>query len=281
MGKYATNYIAELLLVLLGIFISIASFFFDSIPNYAAWSVSIYTAIISLSVLIIKQHQFKLAEKLNNDLYKKLGEHLEILSIISSLKGIQSEHATNIMEKTLASLREIASGKIHLDQPTYYANIDACILNALPRSEVYAVNIMDIEKSDSDSRQNKYLNDNISAAARGVIINRIYILNKESTLSAINNGKATHLSSQIDSKNINVNVVWDTLVKNFGDIDGSVRFEKPEERLYIDYTDRANPSEVSHADLILDEKEIERIKNQYKNLISYSFEPKSLNDLKD
>lgn len=183
------NHIPELTFAGIVILIS----FFPSELNKLgndAWLISICATLISINTLIIKHHQQEIFSN-------------KISKIISGLTGISFEYANNLLKYTVNELENIQNGEITINESTYYTNINNYL--KCTKSNVCAVFNENPILWSEDTRQSKYLEENKKALNNGVIITRIFIVDKSliKTKEIFDN-----IREQINLKNLKIYIVW-------------------------------------------------------------------------
>ena len=142
-----------------------------------------------------------------------------------------------------------------------------------------AISCLNSLRWSKDPRQEKYLNENKLAADRGVVIHRIFVLNKETLRQNEAKEIKANIREQIKHKGIKVDVVWSESLSGFGEVEDWVYFSSPKKRLYIDYPDNSNRTHISHADLIYKEEIIDDKINDFRRLLSYVITENDINSI--
>ncbi len=150
--------------------------------------------------------------------------------------------------------------------------------NISKNSKVIAINTIDSLRWIKDSNQTKYFDENIKAAKRGVKIHRIFLVEKESLkdIERINN-----IKQHMQEKNINIDIIIIEELRGFkSELEDIVIFDCPQERrLYIDYPDSSNRTNILYANLFICPEQIKIRYDIYKKLLNYTLPNKTLNKL--
>jgi hypothetical protein len=218
-------------------------------------------------------------ENKKNEILSFLDPSIKLLSHISKMEGMPRVIALEILKETCEKLENISKGIIRLDQSTYYADIEECMKTATPGSEVQAINSLDSLRWSKNPRQARYLEANKKAASRGVKIHRIFVLRKSSLNDEGAEKKIENIREQLLQPGIEVDVVWLEQLNGFGLIEDWVYFSHPEPKLYVDYADQADRTQVVHADLYIVNNDIERKKGGFRKLIAHAIDEKERNSV--
>jgi len=266
------NHALEIGFAVVAIILSVILYKFTSIiKGEVALVIGICATIVSIGIAIIKNHSSKVGNRLIDEFESRIGKYNDIFLHLSGLEGVALTHARKHIDDTAAKLKDIKEGKILLDQETYYDEIIECMRKAKTKSTIYAVNLIDSLRWSNDANQRRYLDENIKAAKRGVNIHRIFVIEKSNLSKDGGEERIENIKVHKDTENITLDIVWSEELTGFkSEIDDLVIFENPERRLYIDYPDPSNRTNVSHAFLYYFEDAVDnkfKIFNKLKNYV--------------
>ena len=271
------EYTLEILLAFIAIGLSVFLDFKD-VSNTTEFIVTAFVVLVSASIAIIKEHISKTSEKAILSLRNEISKYIKTTQYLAELDGVAYSHAKNNMDEAMQKIREIKEGKIFLEQETYYEHLNDCMKTISKGSEIIAINSIDSIRWSNDSNQIRYFEENIKAAERGVKIHRIFIISKENLKDS---ERMNNIKLHINQKNIEVDiVVSDELIGFKSELEDIVIFNcSSEKRLYIDYPDNSNRTNILYAYLFLSQREIENRIKVYKKLQNYAIPKSKLNKL--
>ena len=271
------EYTLEILLAFIAIVLSVFLDFKD-VSNTTEFIVTAFVVLVSASIAIIKEHISKTSEKAILSLRNEISKYIKTTQYLADLDGVAYSHAKNNMDEAMQKIREIKEGKIFLEQETYYEHLNDCMKTISKGSEIIAINSIDSIRWSNDSNQIRYFEENIKAAERGVKIHRIFIISKENLKDS---ERMNNIKLHINQKNIEVDiVVSDELIGFKSELEDIVIFNcSSEKRLYIDYPDNSNRTNILYAYLFLSQREIENRIKVYKKLQNYAIPKSKLNEL--
>ena len=271
------EYTLEILLAFIAIVLSVFLDFKD-VSNTTEFIVTAFVVLVSASIAITKEHISKTSEKAILSLRNEISKYIKTTQYLADLDGVAYNHAKNNMDEAIQKIREIKEGKIFLEQETYYEHLNDCMKTISKGSEIIAINSIDSIRWSNDSNQIRYFEENIKAAERGVKIHRIFIISKENLKDS---ERMNNIKLHINQKNIEVDiVVSDELIGFKSELEDIVIFNcSSEKRLYIDYPDNSNRTNILYAYLFLSQREIENRIKVYKKLQNYAIPKSKLNKL--
>ena len=271
------EYTLEILLAFIAIVLSVF-LDFKGVSNTTEFIVTAFVVLVSASIAITKEHISKTSEKAILSLRNEISKYIKTTQYLADLDGVAYNHAKNNMDEAIQKIREIKEGKIFLEQETYYEHLNDCMKTISKGSEIIAINSIDSIRWSNDSNQIRYFEENIKAAERGVKIHRIFIISKENLKDS---ERMNNIKLHINQKNIEVDiVVSDELIGFKSELEDIVIFNcSSEKRLYIDYPDNSNRTNILYAYLFLSQREIQNRINVYKKLQNYAIPKNRLNKL--
>ena len=248
------------------------------IPGSAAEIIDVITATLAISVAILKDHFSRETEALryHNQL---LGcRTAEVSSILEGLSGPELDHAMQIVDSSLDSLRLIPQGTLRLDPSRYYSALSRRLNDLKKGAHVFAVSSMPIERWESDPRQLHYFQENVAASRRGVSINRVFIIDRHNLTDAHVN-RARHIVLQQRAERIAVFVVWRDTIRHDPELfDDFVLFEE-DNIVFTDEHEKVDPTRVAAGYQVTNSKRVEGYRNAVKSLIgTYSVDEASLEE---
>lgn len=248
------------------------------IPASTTIIINVITLTLSISVAIVKDHFSSETEALRYRNHLIGCKTAEVSSILEGLGGTDLEHALEIVDSSLDSLRLIPQGIVRLDPSKYYSALSRRLHDMKKGAHVFAVSSMPIERWDSDPRQLHYLQENFAASDRGVFINRVFIIdrhNAEETYAS----RARHIVAQQRTEDIEVFVVWrDTIRHDPTLFDDFVLFEEAN-IVFTDEHEKVDPTRVAAGYQVTNPKKVDSYRTSVKSLIeTYSIDQTSLDN---
>lgn len=143
---------------------------FIGVSDDVAWFAGIMSVLLPLSVATTKHYFTTVVHDVMQKHQAREGRAARVGTILEQLDGPQFLHAVKVVDSTLAKLEKIQQGRIHLNAAQYYHEIIRAMNSVPPGRYVHALNIIDELRWKHDPRQIKYLEANLSALSRGVII---------------------------------------------------------------------------------------------------------------
>lgn len=240
------------------------------VSSDVAWLAGIMSVLLGLTVAILKEHLSTTLEGLINQQLSVQAKLSKTVSLLSEMNGLPYEFGVQVMDKALHVLEQLRNGEIPLQSSEYFQRIVASMNEAPAGSVVYAVNCIDELRWVEDPREMHYLAENLEAAARGVKITRIFIVDRHRLMEPENSRRVEIIKIQVENENIEAHVVWrDTLVDENDRIKDWVFFSQPQPKLYIDYPDHVDGTRIAHAVLIVNAQIIEKYIEDFHVLMRY------------
>lgn len=277
--KKLKDYTLEIVLSLIAIVMNVR-LEFAGVTETTEFIVTAFVVLVSASIAIVKEHITKTSEKLMLSLKNEISKHIKTTQYLAELDGVAYNHAKNNMDEAIQKIKEIKEGKIFLEQEAYYEHLNDCMKTVDKGSKVIAINSIDSVRWSHDSNQIRYFEENIKAAERGVKIHRIFIISKENLKDS---QRINNIKLHVNQKNVEVDIVISEELIGFkSELEDIVIFDCPsEKRLYIDYPDNSNRTNILYAYLFLSQREIQNRIDVYKKLQNYAMPKYQLNQLCD
>ncbi len=264
MGSGFSKYRVEFSFALVGITLAALTPIFGGSAE-VAWLAGVLATILPAFVALIK-HDF--AELFVKDLLITQKQTAEICDILSDLSGEPLAFARQELSGCVTRLNKIKSGRIPLDEVTYFQMIIECMQQSPTDSRILAVNAIDERRWKEDPRQVNYYKANKLALNKGVKITRAFVVDKSKDQLA--QERLDVLYEQIRDERINAYVIWrEDLEKRSLAFDDWVIFEKPDKKMFIAHADKEDGIRVSSAELIYDSHEISHYENKFKVLSAF------------
>lgn len=266
MNKKINEYTLEIAIAFISILVSIILDINKQISPATALVIGMFSILLSISIAIIKEHISKVS---NNSLLKlenNISKYISVTQHLSDLDGIAYKHAKSTMDKTISTIKDIKEGKIFLEQEEYYRYLTECMQTVPSGSKVIAINIIDSMRWSKEPTQIKYFDENKKASQRGVKIHRIFIIEEK---SLEDKSRVDSIKQHIEEENIDVDIIFTKNLKGFTrPLEDMVLFNCEEgQRLYIDYSDNINRTNILYANLFICPEQINYSYETYKLLL--------------
>jgi prolyl-tRNA editing enzyme YbaK/EbsC (Cys-tRNA(Pro) deacylase) len=269
-GSAFGRYRVELAFALIGVALAAASPFFGGSVEIA-WLAGVLAAILPAFVALVKHDFSSFMEIFIKDALTTQRQTSEITEILSDLSGERLSFARQELSKCVTKLNKINSGRIPLDETTYFQMIIDCMEQSPPNSEVLAVNSIDERRWKEDPRQINYFRANKVALSKGVRITRAFVVDKNNITGQFGDERLNILLEQIQDKRIDVYVIWrEDLEKSNVQFEDWVFFKNPDKKLFLAHADAVDQIRVDNAEMIVDAQEISKYEAKFNLLKSFS-----------
>jgi hypothetical protein len=240
------------------------------ISKDVAWFAGIMSVLLALTVAVIKDHLSTIVEGLADHRISLHAKLSRTATLLSGLDGLPHQFGMALLDRAIRELEQIHTGTIPLDPSSYFHQLVGSIVDAPSGSVVLAVNCIDELRWTEDPREKKYLAENLKASARGVRIERLFIVDRRRLNETSGAGRIEVIRAQLENEQIDAHVVWrDTLLDENDLIKDWTLFLQPNRRLYLDFPDRVDGTRVAHATLVVSNDLIEQYINEFKILSTY------------
>ena len=242
------------------------------------WFAGIIVSVMGCMLVGIKTYLHKQKEDFTNSISKITTVFSENTgSMVSSMfdrlfimKEPELSYARKVISDASKKIEKISEGIISLTESEYFDKIISEI-EELPKGEtVLAVNIFDEKRFKHDEREKQYFNKNIEAVRnRNVIINRIFIYDN---MQVDTNARAERLAAikmNCDA-GIRTFIVYKSEIKGKENANelckDAVMFGDSSPHLYIDYPDIFDETRVAYGELITNNSDVNKFKENFTTL---------------
>jgi hypothetical protein len=217
----------------------------------AGLTIDLLTAVFAAGVAVLKHHFTKTAKALCEREETIRHPGLLITDRLAALDGELLSHARAALRHACEEIDEIGRGRVPLDPREYYRTLRVALESSRRGTNMYAVSSIDALRWREDRNQVLWLECNIAAVKRGVLIHRVFILKKDQMASSEGQVIMRLIEDQI-RKNIQVHAIWleDILHEDPRLRDDFVLFPEAE-RAFVDHHDPEEPMRIVSAELIL------------------------------
>lgn len=244
------------------------------ISTDVAWFAGITSVLLALTVAVLKEHLSLTIERLVDHRISINAKLSRTATLLSGIDGLAHQFGVSLLDGVIRDLEQIRLGTIPLDRSNYFQQLVNSMSEAPSKSVVLAVNCIDELRWLDDPRQTTYFEENVNASARGVRIQRLFIVDRKRLNDADGAGRIQIIKAQLEHKTIVAHVVWrDTLRFEDDIIKDWTLFSQPNERLYRDFPDRVDGTRVAHATLIVSPELIEKYREDFRALLNYKISP--------
>ncbi len=221
--------------------------------------IGILMPVIAIAVAMIRMSIVRTLSHVQSKVLNVAATSREIVEKMADMDGIEFQHAKRQLDAFLKRLRDIHSGKIFLTMAEYFNVSLAGIGEHEGGDTIYAVNSKSGLRWKSDPQQQIYKDANFAAARRGVVIHRVFIINKQEGNSESLDELCEIIKEHFGKDNIHVYIVTHELLEGLGIIHECdlVYLEKPFRQILEDYTDSKDPVRGSHAYILTKADEID------------------------
>lgn len=250
---YAPELIGGLVCIALSV-----SLRFIGISSDVAWFAGIMSVLLPLTVVSTKHYLTTFLREFLNDRQETIGRAARISTILGEIDGLQFLNAQKVVDEMLLELEKINRGVISLDASRYFHEVIDRMKCAASGTQVYAVNTIDELRWVEDPREVNFLQANLDALGRGVIINRIFVISRNKFFAGNPEQRMDILKQQAGHEGLRVWIVWkETLIGHGLTYRDCVAFDKPTHVLFTDYADPIDDTRISHGEMILNQTHIE------------------------
>jgi hypothetical protein len=273
------KHIAETILSVGLIIITIIMKLLKSIDDQTAWIITILTATMGLSIALTKDYFWKVAEVLVERRRVTESKSGTIGAILEALGGKGFKHANSIVDKALEKLKKIPAGRIPLEVGEYFEELFDSIQSVPANCTVLAVNSINMSRWVDDPRQRKYERANFDAIKRGIKVRRVFLLEKKEMESQKRAAICSTIAEQ-KSNGVQIDVVWLDDIRQYHELhDDFVLFDHAEQALFLDVYDPHDTSRVLSGELITDQKTIGEYQRKFERLLKWALEDHLLAEL--
>lgn len=140
-------------------------------------------------------------------------------------------HAKHLHAEFVNHLKLLSEGKTPLQSDEYFRRITGEIMSCSSGQEVIAVHSFDERRLNVDVLQANYIEKNLQAADRGVIIKRVFVINEHHIDNKNYRDAFRSIKAQIDHENIDIILVSSTAV--YPDCEDWVMFPTTPRKIYF------------------------------------------------
>jgi len=249
------------------------------VVEYVIWLAAIIVGVAACMLAGIKIyfHRQKMdftdsMNKLTNNFYENAGNMVSsMFDKLFIMKEPELSYAKKVVLDASQKIENISKGIISLSESEYFDKIISEIEGMSEGGIVWAVNAFDEKRFVHDPREKQYFNRNKEAVCnRKIKINRIFIFDDMQTNMEIREERLSAIKMNCDA-GICTFIVFKSKIKDMENANelckDAVMFGETSPHLYIDYQDKLNEMRVSHGELITNDSDISRFRENFNTLM--------------
>lgn len=257
---------AEVLLSLISVAATTVALIDARITRDTAVIIDVFTALLALSVAILKGYFAKVAHSLSARQHRAELRTGQIASILESLGDKEFDHASVIVDSALENLTLIPKGVFRLDPSAYFRELINTMITEQKGTHVLAVSSMSVSRWTDDPREEHYLRENLAAIQRGVGVHRIFLLDK-SKMKGADGDEIRRIIIQQRDGGVLVEIAWYQDIMHDRELHDDFVLFDDSDVVFVDEYDRIDPTRVLKGSKICNRQELDKYRRAFQALL--------------